>query len=65
MDDSDISGLSSETDEECDDTLSISSSSEYSEEVDLSLPSSEVKVQPYCFQPELSADDGSTAPKFR
>ena len=63
MADSDISGLSSKTDEECDDSLFISSSSEYSEEVDLSLPLSEVEVQPYCFEPELPAtdiDDGSS-----
>ena len=63
MADSDISGLSSETDEECDDSLSISSLSECSEEVDLSLPSSEVEVQPYRFEPELPAtyiDDGSS-----
>ena len=57
MADSDISGLSSETDEECDNSLSISSSCEYSEEVDLSLPSSEVEVQPYRFEPELPATD--------
>ena len=63
MADNDICGLSSETDEECDDSLSISSSSEYSEEVYLSLPSSEVEVQPYRFEPELLAtdiDDGSS-----
>ena len=57
MVDSDISGLSSETDEECDNSLWLSSSSEYSEEVDLSLPSSEVEAQPYRFKPELPATD--------
>ena len=43
--------------------MTISSSSECSEEVDLSLPSSEVEVQPYRFEPELPAtdiDDGSS-----
>ena len=60
MADSNIEQLSSE---EYDDSLSTSSSSEYSEEVDLSVPSLEVKVHPYRFEPELPPIDIDDGPR--
>ena len=58
--DCDIERLSSE---DYDNSSSTSLLSEYSEEVELSVPSSEVEVHPYRFEPELpliDIDDGSS-----
>ena len=60
MADSDNERLSSE---EYDDSLSTFSSSEYSEEVYLSVPSSEVEIHPYRFEPELPPIDIDDGPR--